>query len=247
MCNDYERHVEWCAYLEALAAAGLDHSGDAAPEQLPPADDVRVRDHAPVLVQQGNGVALAPMLWGFAPPRKGSAPVFNFRGDGRRFANSRRCLIPASAFFEFTGTGHPKSKWRFALPDRPVFGIAGLWRNEEAVPSFTMLTVRPGEDMAPFHDRQLAVLTPGDWAAWLYLTRPEAELLRPLPRGSLAISLSRGGSDAPPEQCASWRDAPPRGWRRVVKIATYNVNGINGRLPVLPRWLDQDFRSVPAQ
>jgi putative SOS response-associated peptidase YedK len=49
-----------------------------------------------------------------------------------------------------------------------------------------MLTTQPGPDVAPYHDRQVVVLRPTDWGAWLDLTRPEAKLLRPLPTGSLA-------------------------------------------------------------
>jgi len=44
-------------------------------------------------------------------------------------------------------------------------------------------------------DRQVAVLRPEDWAAWLYLTRPEPELLRPLPAGALEVTTVRPGSD----------------------------------------------------
>ena len=58
-----------------------------------------------------------------------------------------------------------------------------------------MLTTAPGEDVEPYHDRQVAVLRPEDWAAWLYLTRPEAELLRPLPGGALEMKTVREGSD----------------------------------------------------
>jgi putative SOS response-associated peptidase YedK len=58
-----------------------------------------------------------------------------------------------------------------------------------------MLTTAPGPDVEPYHDRQVAVLRPEDWAAWLYLTEPEAELLRPLPRGPLEIETVRSGSD----------------------------------------------------
>jgi hypothetical protein len=46
--------------------------------------------------------------------RPGGAPGFNFRSEGRHFADSNRCLIPASAFFEFTGKKCPK-----ATPVRP--------------------------------------------------------------------------------------------------------------------------------
>jgi putative SOS response-associated peptidase YedK len=45
--------------------------------------------------------------------------------------------------------------------------------------------------VAPIHDRQMVVLDRADWLAWLDLTRPEAELLRPLPPGSLAVEQVR--------------------------------------------------------
>jgi putative SOS response-associated peptidase YedK len=44
-------------------------------------------------------------------------------------------------------------------------------------------------------NRQLAVLRPTDWTAWIELTAPEAELLKPLPAGSLAVETVRPASD----------------------------------------------------
>ena len=58
-----------------------------------------------------------------------------------------------------------------------------------------MLTTEPGPDIAPYHDRQIVVLKPEDWAHWIYLTKPETELLRPLPAGSLGAEIVRAGSD----------------------------------------------------
>jgi putative SOS response-associated peptidase YedK len=120
-----------------------------------------------------------------------------FKADGRRFGNSNRCLVPASAFFEFTGKRYPKAKHRFALKGAPLMAIAGLWGETEGdgPPAFTILTTAPSADVAPYHDRQVAVLRPEDWAAWLYLTKPEAELLRPLPEDSLEVKTVREGSD----------------------------------------------------
>jgi putative SOS response-associated peptidase YedK len=83
MCNDYERHIKEQDYARALAAAQLEHLGELAVP--PPADDVRVGEMSVTLIASGNGVALTCMRWAFAPERKGRAPVFNFRGDGRRF------------------------------------------------------------------------------------------------------------------------------------------------------------------
>ena len=57
-----------------------------------------------------------------------------------------------------------------------------------------MLTTAPGADVAPYHDRQVVVLRPADWPAWIYLTKPEKELLQPLPAGSLNAVTVRYGS-----------------------------------------------------
>jgi putative SOS response-associated peptidase YedK len=96
-----------------------------------------------------------------------------------------------------TGTKYPKTKHRFTLNDAPFMAIAGIWREGQGnQPSaFTMLTTEPGPDIAPFHNRQIVVLRPSNWAAWLYLTTPEAELLRALPAGSLEVETVRKGSD----------------------------------------------------
>jgi len=93
---------------------------------------------------------------------------FNFRSDGRRFGDSKRCLVPASALFEFTGTKYPKAKHRFTLNDAPFMAIAGLWREGQGnqPDTFTMLTTEPGSDVAPIHNRQVVVLRPEDWDAW---------------------------------------------------------------------------------
>ena len=163
---------------------------------LPQADDVRIGDSGPVMRAAGNDIELAPMQFGFQPSSPKRGPVFNFRSEGRRFDKSHRCLIPASAFFEFTGTKYPKAKHRFTLADAPFMAIAGLWRegagNQPA--SFTMLTTEPGPDVAPYHGRQIVVLRPEHWSAWIDLSRPESELLRPLSTGSLSVATVRGGS-----------------------------------------------------
>ena len=72
------------------------------------------------------------------------------------------------------------------------FCIAGLRRPmPDGSEAFTMLTTKPGPDVAPIHNRQVVVLERDDWRAWLFLERPEAELLRPLPAGSLAVEQVR--------------------------------------------------------
>ena len=191
MCNDYEQHVSQAEYARAIAALEL-ASAERNEAALVAADDIRIGDTGPVLRAAGNGVELVPMRFGFPPPRPKAPPVFNFKSDGRSFADSRRCIVVLSAFFEFTGSKYPKTKHRFALKDSKVMGIAGLWSaDKDGALSFTMLTTAPGPDIAPIHDRQVCVLRPEDWAAWLFLTRREGELLAPLPEGTLVVEVTR--------------------------------------------------------
>ena len=198
MCNDFEQHIAWAEYCELMRSLELGVPPQQGELDLPIADDIKIGDIGPVMrAAAGNVIELAPMRFGFPPANPKGGPVFNFRSEGRRFAHSNRCLVPASAFFEFTGKKYPKAKHRFTLRDAPFLAIAGLWRGGQGnqPPSFTMLTTEPGPDVEPYHNRQVAVLQPQDWASWIHLTKPEADLLRPLPAGSLEVETVRAGSD----------------------------------------------------
>ena len=197
MCNSYEQQVSYAAYRKAIEAQELATPASEGADDLAQADDLKIGDVGPVLVTSGNGVELKPMAFGWPAPRPKASPVFNFKSDGRDFSDSRRCVIVLSGFYEFVGTKYPKAKYRFALRGSPVMGIAGLWSEgkDDGKLSFTMLTTAPGPDIEPYHDRQVCVLAPDEWAAWLFLTRPQEELLRPLPGGTLEVTLVRKGSD----------------------------------------------------
>jgi putative SOS response-associated peptidase YedK len=72
-------------------------------------------------------------------------------------------LIPADGFCEFTEPADKKKrrkdKWLFTKVSERWFCIAGIWRADKDVgEAFTMLTMPPGPDIAPYHDRQIAIL-----------------------------------------------------------------------------------------
>jgi putative SOS response-associated peptidase YedK len=118
-------------------------------------------------------------------------PVINFRSEGRRFPVGR-CLVPATHFFEFTGTKSPKAKWKFTKANEDWFCFAGLWRPiTTGGEAFTLLTTEPSADVAPIHDRQMVVLERSDWSAWLEQTGNETDLLRALLAGSLKVEQVR--------------------------------------------------------
>ena len=152
--------------------------------------EIAITDPGPIVrIADDGDFDLVVRRWSWPAP--GGKPVFNFRSDGREFG-SGRCLIIADSFFEFTKPEDPKAKrkhkWRFTLKEANQFAIAGLWRTDPQVgEAFTMLTTEPGEDVQPYHNRQIVVLAPDDFGAWLDPTVPAAELCRPLPAGSLDV------------------------------------------------------------
>jgi putative SOS response-associated peptidase YedK len=162
---------------------------------------VRPTDAAPVVRAIGEGCEALQARWGFLSERPKAPPVTNFRSEGRRFANAEdrgRCLVPATAFYEFTGNRSPKTRWRFTEAGQPWFCLAGLWRrHSDGATRFTLLTTEPGPDMAPYHNRQVAVAPRDAWADWLS-GAPEAEILKPGPAGTLKVVQDSPNREAPP-------------------------------------------------
>lgn len=193
MCNDFANHVAYAEYVEALRQAQMPLLLPQAPPNLEPRDDIWPTEVAPVFRRYGQGVEMARMVWGFEPTSAKGRAVINFKSEGRSFAKSRRCLVPASHFYEFKGAESPKSKFKFTLSGEPWFCFAGLWSPAKSGlgETFTLLTTAPGPDVAPIHSRQMVVLRRDDWRAWLDLLKPEEELLSSLPAGSLVVEQVR--------------------------------------------------------
>jgi hypothetical protein len=79
-----------------------------------------------------------------------------------------------------------QDKWKFTKAGGDWFCFAGLWRPMPlGGEAFTLLTTEPGPDVAPIHNRQMVILEPSDWSAWLEQTGNEGDLLRALPAGFL--------------------------------------------------------------
>jgi putative SOS response-associated peptidase YedK len=191
MCNDYGNDIPYSAYLKAFSETRIPVRFPQAAPNLEPRADIWPTDTAPVIRQIDDGAEFTQLRWGFPPAKPKGAPIINFRSEGRRFPKGR-CLVPASHFFEFTGSKAPKAKWKFTKAGDEWFCFAGLWRPmPEGGDAFTLLTTEPGPDVAPIHNRQVVILERADWRAWLRLERPEGELLRPLPAGALAVEQVR--------------------------------------------------------
>ena len=188
MCNLYqlEKSVDAVRRLFADLQMPL-----GFPEGIPNFEprDVRITERAPIVrFNAERGMSeLVERRWSWPAPN--GKPVFNMRSEGREFA-SGRCLVLADGFYEFTAPGDPKQKrkvcWLFRTADERPFAIAGIVRAQPPVgEAFTLLTVGPGEDIAGYHGRQVALLTPDKWRDWLITGLPSTELLVPSSGGSL--------------------------------------------------------------
>jgi putative SOS response-associated peptidase YedK len=98
----------------------------------------------------------------------------------------------ADGFYEFTDPEDPekkrKDKWLFTKKEEPIFCIAGIWRETPEVgEAFTMLTMQPGHDIAPYHDRQIVILDRSAWADWLDPSVSAKSLIKPLLPSTLQV------------------------------------------------------------
>ena len=91
----------------------------------------------------------------------------SFRDSFRR----RRCLIPATGFYEWTTSGKRKQPHYIRLPSNEPFGIGGLWdsweHNNERIETCTILTCNANEAMQHLHPRMPVVIQPKRYDVWL--------------------------------------------------------------------------------
>ncbi len=195
MCNLYTqtRSVDEIARLFRERQMPL-RFPEGAPNLQP--RDIAITDPAPIVRAESDGLELVVRRWSWPGPS--GKPVYNFRSEGREFP-AGRCLILVDGFYEFTAPADPKQKrkdrWLFTDPAGELIGIAGLIRAAPAIgEAFAMLTVEPGLDVAPYHNRQIAVLPASEWGPWLDGSAPASRLSQPLPAGRL---IARSSPTAP--------------------------------------------------
>jgi putative SOS response-associated peptidase YedK len=85
---------------------------------------------------------------------------------------SRRCVIPASGFFEWTGEPKARVPHAITVEGRPLLPFAGLWEswNDAAgtpIETCTIITTAANRFMTGLHDRMPAILDPADIDTWM--------------------------------------------------------------------------------
>jgi len=101
-----------------------------------------------------------------------------FRGPFK----SRRCLVPASGFYEWQRTEQGKQPFCIRLKEDDLFAFAGLydvWQDADGneLYSYTVITTTPNELVAPIHNRMPVILQRDGEDAWLSKETDPAQLL----------------------------------------------------------------------
>lgn len=198
MCGRYQNRAEKQRIAEAFRV-GIPPSFEILPSYniAPQTDQPIVR-----LNRDSAERELALLRWGLVPffakdPKIGYSTI-NARAETvtgspafREAMKRRRCLVPATGFYEWQKNGNKgKQPWTIELPNGELFAFAGLWdrwkdrTTGSVLETYTIITTDPNELVQPMHDRMPVILSPSDYDRWLDPgdpARPPIDLLRPFP------------------------------------------------------------------
>ena len=208
MCGRYARKGDKQRIAESFhVRSGLD--GVA----LPPDDyNVAPSTFQPVIREsrEDGSRELVLMRWGLIPfftkqlsDIKGFSTI-NAKAETVRTSptwrepfKKRRCLIPASAFYEWKKIdAKTKQPYAIQVPDAPLFAFAGLWdawkdAQGQWLQSFSVVTTEANELMSSIHTRMPVILHPRDYDRWLsreITDQPPIDLLRPYESDAMTVA-----------------------------------------------------------
>ena len=176
MCGRYNIITDAKALYDAYRIeAGL---GEAKLERynVAPATDQLV-----ILDEGGRRVA-RHYRWGLIPPWAKDKSIgyktINARGETvavkpafRAAFRQRRCLVPATGFYEWKVMPGGKQPYLIRLKSGTLFSFAGLWETwagpDGEIRTFSVITTEPNALLARIHERMPAIIAPEEHARWL--------------------------------------------------------------------------------
>jgi putative SOS response-associated peptidase YedK len=181
MCGRYALFAEpeEIAHLFSLTLDEVERIFDLAPRyNIAPTDTV-----LGVTTRSGGGRRAAALKWGLIPHWASNsdfgARTINARAETvavkpafRDSFRGRRCLIPASGFYEWKKLARGKQPYFFSVRGGETFALAGLWDRwrgggEGAVESCAIVTTTPNTITRQVHDRMPVIIGADDYDAWL--------------------------------------------------------------------------------
>lgn len=223
MCARFTQRYTWHEIRDLYELAGT-------PRNLQAHYNIAPTDTVDVVTPARDGANhLSPMRWGLIPSWwkktiKDVPATFNARAETvvdkpmfRDAFRSRRCIIPASGYYEWRNMPDGKQPYFVSASDGGVLSIAGLWdrwtnpQTGEPVISCTMIITDANALARPVHDRMPVLLAPADIGAWLggaggiELLRPAADTTLRMWPVSRRVNRTGSGDDDPtlPDEVAA--------------------------------------------
>lgn len=154
------------------------------PPALEPRYNIAPTQEVLVVREDFSGKRLGSfMRWGLIPSwskdEATCARMINARSETvhekpafRQAIKTRRCIVPASGFYEWARSGTSKTPHYITLQDGTPFSFAGIWETWQSpdnrqIESVAILTTRANSFMEPIHDRMPVILHRGEHDLWL--------------------------------------------------------------------------------
>lgn len=168
--------------LDALPNTLARHFDLDAVPTLPARYNIAPSQDIAVVRQGAGGRECALLRWGLVPAwskePKTKYSTINARAETvaekpayRDAFRHRRCLIPATGFYEWQQRDDEKIPHYIHLRDGGLFAFAGLWEHwqhgDHSLDSCTLIVTGANRLMAPIHARMPVILSPAQYAAWL--------------------------------------------------------------------------------
>ncbi|GLS28430.1 Putative SOS response-associated peptidase YedK [Mesorhizobium albiziae] len=185
MCGRYARYLPWSEIHRLYRlTAPADVGRNTQPRyNIAPTQDVLFVTKG----ENGGSHQLREGRWWLVPWWAKEIPksaMFNARsetvdtsGAFKDAFKSKRCLIPADGFYEWTISPADKGRDPCFLPEHQPFSFAGIWAHNDkvGVTSCSIITMPAGDPMKQIHDRQPVILDPEIYDAWLNPDTPPAD------------------------------------------------------------------------
>lgn len=183
--------------------------------------NVAPRHIMPIVRPTSTGREIALASWGLIPSFSKDGTfnfsTFNARGEELRDKatykdpfKSKRCIVPATGYIEFTGPKGDKLAHLFTRTDGQPIALGGLWERwqsadkAESKETFTVVTTAPNDFAGRFHDRMPLVLELDQVDAWLGAHPDEAaglmmpakeDILQERPLGKAINNVKNNGPE----------------------------------------------------
>lgn len=173
-------------FLLAVDPAGLQEAFPGFDFPRPVEPRYNIAPSQPILAISNDGKSKADyFIWGLIPSWSKDFSIgvkmINARAETlsekpafRGPYQSRRCLIPASGFYEWHQQPGARSKtpYYFRKKNGKPFAFAGLWEvwnspDGSQVKSCTIITTDPNQIVAPIHNRMPVILHSDDYSQWI--------------------------------------------------------------------------------